>query len=663
MTDSSRKQERIKKRKSDQPMTEGNESPVAETMDIGNMSTNEELWDDQSDNLYDAYADQWRSELNTLEKGSLRLHNDEMIERVIEGRHEDENSHPETVPFTDETRINFVKEKFKDLLKEANTFELRTDSASRRKAMKSPSDGETLTTRRVRTARLKKEILKLRAHQLEAKERLEKLLTSQSTDVKSMKLLQSEIDKELDTEDDEQTRSSNLLRLDSWSTRPGPFSNTPSTPRALNPFKSPGPGLRTAPTEEGEVTESGGLPTTALVANLALKQLNSLSKEPLRAWIESTTQITGVMSGKAIQRWMSESVKETLRTMAEVDPTYNLWEEMTKEELVKLLEDNIVKPHGEDKHVKSWDEVFTGESLPLDPQNLTNAHIASAWAGPLKKIERFAEEMKRAEANKDTFRPVATILLTMVRDGRFVAGPNKPAWGQANPSRDPLKELRHTVYVTLRDRVCLPLSDPRRISTARGIVIAAIKEVVGITDEFQSLEKVFRELTSGRHSRPAEQEEPTRVDKRSRTDGAPKGDRVQCATCPNMHAGVCYYANGGQGATGGHRAAGGRPPNNTLGMQVNNQQRDKSIGVKLHESQSTVKTLRAIFRSDQVQESLRRVDLSALPDDQREQLRRLNSQAQTQPQAATNDWSRPKGKKDKKKARSHYEPPGGGGRR
>jgi hypothetical protein len=138
-------------------------------------------------------------------------------------------------------------------------------------------------------------------------------------------------------------------------------------------------------------------------------------------------------------------------------------------------------------------------------------------------------------------------------------------------------KLRAAVAVTIKARCILPMTDTRRIKTARDLVIEIMKEVIAYQEAFQSSRDVYLEMADNHKLAPRDQYP---AEKKQKTDhapagagggqgapkggsqGAPKGERYACP-CGKTHAGGCW-TNGVPASVA--------PTNNSkpsLGMQLN----------------------------------------------------------------------------------------------
>ena len=98
--------------------------------------------------------------------------------------------------------------------------------------------------------------------------------------------------------------------------------------------------------------------------------------------------------------------------------------------------------------------------------------------------------------------------------------------------------------MTIKARCTLPMTDPRRIKTARDLVIEIMKEVIAHHEAFQSSRDVYLEMAENhkagsRDQYPAEKKQKTEHAPAGAAggqgppkggQGAPKGERVACTS-------------------------------------------------------------------------------------------------------------------------------------
>ena len=501
----------------------------------------------------------------------------ELILRSNEGRHEDEHSHPESTDLevvAEEAVMAFIKEEqwynyeWK-LILEATKVEF-------------PKGRTTNLNIQERVLLLYDAIIPMRDRMPLLVERIEKLEKSKSMDKRKFLDLRDRCELLLDKEDEARNRRDGNDVMNG---------RTPGLPFGLVPAPSPAPSfVRNTTVTDSQAPEpstgqgqtgaqtgtKAGVPQTALMQTFSLKTLETLNPDDVKAWVTAARQLPSDLEATAIQQWLTTKVVRQLDICGYTDSEFAGWKVMNKSELVLLFEEKILKGQ-KDKYVKSMDELFETITIKLDPHNLSIQGLAVAFDEVMEKFLRFQDQIALAESEQATWKQLFQLLLKLWEQGHLKKG---SVWNNGTAGTT---KLRAAVAVTVKARCLLPKDDPRRIKTARDLMIEIMREVVARQEVFQSSLAVYLEMAENYMSEPRNQYP---AGKKQKTDhgpgggagqgalkggqGAPLGPRVAC-TCGKTHAGECRT----KGIPPGDVPTVPNKP--SLGMQLNNTSSNKKL--------------------------------------------------------------------------------------
>ena len=486
--------------------------------------------------------------------------------RGMEGRCEDEHSHPESLS-TDLDQI--AEEGVMKFLRLEQYYNCDWKQTLEDIKMEFPK-GTATTVNLMKRIKLFQAGVTTMFHQIPILvDRVERLEKSQSKDKPRFHILRERCEDILNKEDDENTRFRRVITDD----------RSPGLPFGLGLPPSPAPSfarnttvLDSHPpepvTNQGQTGSKAGVPQTALMQNFTLKTLETLKESDVKAWVTAARQLPSDLGPPAIQTWLTTKVIRQLNTCGRTDRDFTLWSLMNKAELVLLFEEKFLN-YKKDKYVKSMDDLFGSSTIKLDPQDLSVQGLAGAFDEVLEKLDRFREQIALAESEQATWKQLYQLLLKLWEQGQL-----KKELPWSNMTGGTAK-LRAAVAVAIKARCLLPKEDPRRITTAKDLMIEIIKEVGVRNEAFQSSLEVFLEMADQypewkrqktEHAPGGGAGQGTLKPGQGTLkpgQGAQLGPRVAC-TCGKTHAGECRTRGIPPAA---YPTAPNRP---SLGMQLNN---------------------------------------------------------------------------------------------
>ena len=577
------KKKKAKKSDSTTPDTSDTSKEAMEVVEMADRETlmailasftdvSAETWSTDIRSLVALYIKYETQMSNMLEELSLEYKAKEWTEkqlREVNGTHEDEHSHPQLFTASTEARQQsmIVRGFVMAYIKDREWF---TQQTRLRCEIRDEWANHETCTKNIQP-RLKLLLQALpplyeRVNGMTA--RVEKLQQSKSTDAALVATLLGQCNAALEKEEEdkrvaEQGPSWDVDQDDVSRTlllKRGPFSSpsastgadirSPSLPFGLPTGVQPALSFpRTTAGAQGDHVGSGraGVPSTALMSTFQLKQIDTLEPGEVKMFVSGSAQLAPDLEPASIQRWMTPRFMRSADICALTDPDFTHWRVMNKEQIVALLEEKVLKGQ-KDKWVKSMDELFSLDTIKVDPHNLTAQGMAMALDALFEKMGRFEVQIALAEGSIQSWKALNQLLLKLWEQGHLRKGGNPAAW---NNDAGSTTELRLDVAVTIRARCNLSRNDPLCITTAMGLMIEIIKEVILRAEAFQSRRKVYVEMARNYNTdwKQDHTSKKPRPDNTAPTgggaQGAPKGGqkgptgpRVDCP-CGKTHAMPC----------------------------------------------------------------------------------------------------------------------------